>query len=197
MKQSKQFIFGLLCALFLFSCSEESQLNYESQSVAFNLETSLAHFENAVAILEYGNPAMTFSNSVKPGALVMNIVKFNEDITLKNEYHFNGVHYTDNGQDNDLIAGDGVYASTYNLAATDQILAGSEDRVHTANNFAFKTELFLYLEMLYPNLASSDSEGHSTYSMGCQFTIANCEEFSASDCIELSACKTSSSLVFN
>lgn len=197
MKQLKQSIFALMCSLFLLSCNEESNLNYESQSVSFNLESSMAHFESAVAILEYGNPAETFSEAVKSGALIMNIVKFNEDVTLKDEYHFNGVHFTDNGQYNDLIAGDGIYASTLNLAPTDQVLIGSQYIVHTAKNFAFEEELLLHLELLYPNVEPTNSQSLETFSMGCKFSIANCEEFNGSDCIEFLDCETSSSFIFN
>lgn len=96
-------------------------------------------FEESVAI-KLGSRVTTKNGGTTKSARTFTLVSFDKSYKLMNSYVLNGVDFTDDGKNNDLIAGDGVYTSV-------ELLPNLERKTDLSGVY-FVSDNFKYLDTL-------------------------------------------------
>ncbi|MGI9526836.1 MAG: hypothetical protein ACR2MS_06990 [Weeksellaceae bacterium] len=118
-----------------------------------NIEST---FDNSVAIILY---SQSFKSKAKIGeeANIIEIRNFSNDFVLNSEYYIEGIQYTDNGEFNDEIAGDGLYTSIQTFPKDSRKSKNSLDKLSFGQDFKFNKELKRYLKSKYGGQSGSNS----------------------------------------
>lgn len=132
-----------------------------------------ANFEESVVLLQRINPAkIVKDNQTIEVILSIEIVSFDENVPFQNEYIIDNIKYTDDGQFNDLLGGDGIYTSvqTFILPASlfDQKFNQEIVILHKGLEFKYDGELENYLIEKFSEKTS--------IKFGCKVRLVTCPE---------------------
>lgn len=168
MKYISKIVLVSILSFSLFSCNNEEPMQE-------NIEST---FDNSVAIIQYNQ---NFNAKAKTGvsAKIIEIKNFSNDFALNSEYYIEGIQYTDNGEFNDEIAGDGLYTSIQTFSIDSHKSKNSLDELSYGQDFKFDEELKLYLQSKYGSQSGSFSNrGGGTIKFGCKVRTVTCPETS-------------------
>lgn len=140
----------LSLTLFFFSCekSNEGFVSNENQN-----------FLSSVAIID-----KTDLNSSKTEealtAYTLELKNFNEKYQLNDTYKIDDIEYTDNGQNNDLIANDGIYTSVELFEITSKSSKNISVKIAYSEDFKYKDQIRNYTkEFLASNKELQENAG--------------------------------------
>jgi hypothetical protein len=112
MKKTGLFLFSVIASLAFTSCSNNDEVAFSNDAKAVTVDTKsndpYESFFKYNALL--CGPREKVDGYTDTSAKTIYMVSYDE-ASLKDSYVFNGVDYTDNGQNNDRLAGDGIYTS--------------------------------------------------------------------------------------
>lgn len=143
----------VMTALITFSCAKEDETKQIQPT-----------FENSVAIVQNG-----LHKSKSNEIITLEIINFNDNYELADGYNIDGNKYSDDGEFNDQVAGDGIYTfiedaenfnASKNISNTDLMINFGED-------FQHRDKLNEYL-----NVAGFQKGGK----IGCSFRTTTCVE---------------------
>jgi hypothetical protein len=156
MKEIIKITFVIIISLSLFSCDKNSKKVNDSD---------VNVFEKSVAIIQYGLK----DTKAEKQPLVNAVISFNPEYELISQYYIDGIQFTDDGDFNDEIAGDGLYTSIqeFSMAKT------SDNSSYTINlnpDFKYSEELDSYLKKMNANNKSW------VIGIGCDISLVECSE---------------------
>lgn len=196
MKKLSLFLFTALFAVIIFSCKTSDNKN--------EVDTlKEPRFDEAVALFQKVVP----TKSLKDGetieiVLTVDLVSFDENVPICNEYYIDSIQYTDDGQYNDLVAGDGTYTSIQSFQVNSDSLELKSGQIgmtylHKGADFKYEKELAKYINTRYTEKAAG-------VSVSCKMRLVECPETSwwntcwplpsPCTCVEFYDCEVSVSL---
>ncbi|PCI31605.1 MAG: hypothetical protein COB60_11060 [Flavobacteriaceae bacterium] len=171
MKYLSKITFVLFLSLVFSSCSKD-----ETSTEALALS-----FDESVAIIQYSNNILSKTKSSEE-AIIIEIKNFNSDLVLKTEYYIDGIQYTDDGQFNDEIAGDGLFTSIQTYLSKNLKSSNTQDELNLGQNFKFNNELKSFLKKKYGYNTATNNFAKSTalakIKFGCKVRTVVCPETS-------------------
>jgi hypothetical protein len=135
-------------------------------------------------LLLYNNSNNTSSKAKSSKeAIIIEIKNFNSDLVLKTQYYIDGIQYTDDGQFNDEIAGDGLFTSIQTYLSKNLKSGNNQDELNLGQNFKFNNELKSFLKEKYDYNTTTNNSGKSVarkskIKFGCKVRTAECPETS-------------------
>jgi hypothetical protein len=166
MKTSNIIIIFVISTIALLSCN-----TLQNKSDLENLNE--VKFEEAIVLFQNIMPVKSLKNGQTIEiVLTLELVSFDENVPISSEYYIDGIQYTDDGQFNDSVAGDGIYTSIqiYLVSADFLELKNSLGNaiLHKGYNFKYEAELEKYLNAKFPEKAS--------VKFGCKVRLVTCSE---------------------
>lgn len=155
----------LILIIWSWSCTKDSITEIEPP----------ATFEESVAIIDYGITKLITSDNV---ALTLEMVNFNRDFDLQQEYTIDYIQYTDNGEFNDEVAGDGIYTSVQTF--TDDLNEGEvidEIILNKGDDFKYTEELMNLVNERINEFRPLKSATGITIRIGCKVRVVTCPEY--------------------
>jgi len=172
MKTLKKFFLILVIALSILSCDQKSNINDTEQ-----ITNSKVKFSESTAMfqsfLQTEDDLKTSGDTIEV-ILQMEVVDF-ENQVMMTEMFIDGIQYSDDGQYNDLVAGDGIFSSI----ESHQLIISSQKNlkkemviVHKGSAFKFEQELNSFIQNQF------DTDKEPLITIGCDFDIVECTETS-------------------
>lgn len=184
----------------LLSCTTDSREENLNEKTNVNLKQNIDNaarivteeelFSRSVAIIKFNYDLEPSSNV----PLRLKLVTFDKDYKLLPVYKFNNIEYSDNGEFNDQIAGDGIYTSIENFnIATEDIYNGVE--VNVGETFLYKDQL---IDLVKNDYLNRGIKPKAVIKFGCKVRIVKCPNTSwyntsifGEPCVEFYDCEAS------
>jgi hypothetical protein len=201
MKNLYKIIYSVAFGLLFISC-DYNDLKTSSPELGFN---------ESVAIFQYGLESSN-SSKIKEGLLRIKMINFNSDLVLSLQYNINGIKYTDDGNFEDDIAGDGLYTAINKVSLLDseKLHFTYKDKINFSSDFIFTDSLITYLKDSYPSRISKRNQiqkAGGSISFGCKVRLVTCPETgfwntcwplsSPCTCVDFYDCEASIEISFN
>lgn len=167
----------------LVSCNKQNMDQNQSKQISSNVEKSTILTSDEVALF-YKSVALVPQKHLKLNqetefAQRFSLLNFNESCVLLDSYILDGIDYSDDGQLNDQVAGDGIYTS---------VITKPIDQYYEAPiNEAFTAETFEHIDEIPSGFIKFGCKIKTTYS-GYSAMGFPC---SWGGCIVIYACKGS------
>lgn len=176
-----------LLGLFFISCNENEISNEQFSKIGF---------DESVLILGEGisGESSKFGGEMP---IKLDIVNFNPDFELEENYVIEGYHFSDDGKYNDEIAGDGIYTSleTFSTENGKSLELSRFEKNSIGGNFKFQDELNQYLENKGLSNKGEGSDGFGI-KFSCKLRLVSCSgtpcwPWTTCTCIEYYDCEIS------
>lgn len=201
MKILSKFTLLLSMSFIVYSCNKDNALNQ------VNAEDTEYGFAESVVFLKNNNPTSicksdTYIND-NESVITIEIINFNPNFKLEIEYNIDGVKFTDSGEYNDEVAGDGIYTSveTFPIQTKNASDSESKQAMSIGRDFKYSKELDLRLSEKFGHNLREIIENNQTgsfvntkkatvsVSVGCKIVTRQCPETSwYNSCLFSSPC---------
>jgi hypothetical protein len=162
-----KYLYLLFAVSILCSCTVDENHDIENSNTN--------NFNESVVILQ--NPT-NLKSSIEAQPIYIEMLSFNADFVLEEEYYIDGIQYTDNGSFNDQIANDGIYSSIQSYNSSDLLEKSDfETTINFGGSFKYQEEFTNYLAERYDALDINE-KGGIKIKAGCKMRLAPCPETS-------------------
>jgi hypothetical protein len=148
---------------FALSCSQNEKIDFQSEQKEFLFSVAIVE-TNSVVTAKVGDKSKV--------AQTIEVFNLNKKLALHDAYKVNDIEYSDNGQFNDLVAGDNIYTSVETFALS-EIAKEFDIKVSKSQEFKYSNQLTEILQERYPKNARTKSIGVS-----CQISLRTCPQTS-------------------
>jgi hypothetical protein len=172
-----QFLATTLLLALAVSCSQEEIVSSD---------VSQKDFLKSVAIVQTNSTINAKGGNGSTVALTIELFNFNKSYVLQSQYIIEDVEYYDNGQSNDLVAGDGIYTSVKSFERS-QLSNQSQLKIATSEMFKYSDQLSNIIKKKYKSGARTQGVG-----VTCKVDLRPCSgwwSWCGCDCVYIHDCE--------